>query len=196
MRPHQGGRWPYALLVALLVLLAPPGSAQSALPSGFGGIEVGAKWEDLEGSFAFESLASVSSPWDRHARECGFRYLRLEADTGELLITVNDGVVTDVVYVTPLEADADVVAVADLVMQSYGQPERASMRNALGQVTIDRDDVSYVTLEYARPRPVEFSIAGPNLWEYRIRVRFEHHRWHENRTLRCTRERDKAVPAG
>ena len=169
--------------------------AQSDLPSGFGGISVGAAWTDIENAYEFRRLDSSSTPLDRFAAECGFRSLALDAQEGELLVTVNDFVVTDIGYITPIQPDSDLVAVADLVMRNYGQPDRASMRNLLGQVTIDRDQVNFVTLEYRQKKAVEFTLTGRDQWEYRIRVRYEHHRWHENRTMRCAREREKEAIA-
>ena len=169
--------------------------AQSELPSGFGGISVGADWGDIESDFEFRRLDSSSTPLDRFAAQCGFRSLALDAQKGELLVTVNDFVVTDVAYITPIQPESDLVAVADLVMKNYGQPDRASMRNLLGQVTIDRDEVNFVTLEYRAKKAVEFTLTGREQWEYRIRVRYEHHRWHENRTMRCARELEKEASA-
>ena len=182
---------PPRTLTALLLVAFTSAAAQTDLPHGFGGISVGAGWEDIEGRFEFQRLDASSTPLDHYASQCGFRSLTLETQDGELLLTVNDFVVTDIAYVTAIQPDSDLLAVADLVMQNYGQPDRALMRNLLGQVTIDRDEVNFITLEYRNRRAVQFTIAGREQWEYRIRVRFEHHRWHENRTMRCAREKEK-----
>ena len=162
------------------------------LPAGFGGINVGDSWLDVQGRRDYESLADLSSPWGRHVQECGYYSVRLPADKGQLLITVHDFVVTDLSYVTPINEGSDLLAVADLVMNTYGQPDSAAMRNAVGTVSIDKDDVNYITLDYSKgARPVQFNISGRALWRYQIKVRYEHYRWHENRTYRCAREKEK-----
>ena len=165
-----------ALLIFVAVVLCHAVRAQSEFPNGFGGINVGTKWEEIRGQFEFQRLDTESTTWDQYASQCGFQVLLLEAENGRILATLNDFVVTDVTYATPIEPNSDLLAIADLVMQNYGQPERASMRNVVGQVTIDRSDVNFITLEYRKPKLIRFTVSGREQWEYRINIRFEHSR--------------------
>jgi len=164
-------------------------SAGAELPAGFGGIRVGDAWLDLKDQFRFRNLVALTTPWDHQVNECGYRSVLLATENGELLVTVNDFVVTDVSYVTPIKPGSDLLQVADVVMENYGQPDRASMRDAVGKVTIDRDRVNYITLSYSDPRPVRFMLSGAELWRYQITVDFPHRSWHENKTARCAREK-------
>lgn len=173
-----------------LMLGSTPATALSTLPEGFAGVEVGNPWIDVMTQHDYQDLSPPVTEWDRWVEECGFRSVRMQAEKGELLVTVNDFVVTELSYTTPIKHDSDLFAVADLVMQSYGQPNSASMRNALGQITIDRDSVNYITLEYAGTHGVTFSISGRELWHYQIQVRLERYKWHENQTLRCARAKE------
>jgi len=167
--------------------------AAAELPNGFGGIALGAKWDDLAESYPGRDLERVESPWDRYVRECGYRTLEINADKGRILVTLNDSIVTELIYITSIKQGSDVSAVADLVMRNYGQPESAAMRDLFGQVTIDRKRVNFVALEYRRSRMAEFTISAAPLWEYRIRLRHRQFRWHENKTLRCARAKEKAA---
>ena len=179
------------VLPALLLLAAAGAAAASELPKGFGGIDVGDSWNDIQARFHFRNLAGIVSPWDRYVSECGYRAVQLDAKNGVINVTANDFVVTEVSLTTPIKSGSDVLGVADLVMQTYGQPDAASMRNQLGAVTITRDDVNYVTLDYHSPREVRFTISGRDLWRYQVRVLFQQHRWHENKTLQCARAKDR-----
>jgi len=170
-------------------------STGAELPAGFGGIRVGDAWLDLRDQFKFRNMVALTTPWDRQVNECGYRSVLLATENGELLVTVNDFVVTDVSYVTPIKPGSDLLQVADVVMENYGQPDRASMRDAVGKVTIDRDRVNYITLSYSDPRPVRFMLSGAELWRYQITVDFPHRRWHENKTARCAREKASQVKA-
>ena len=76
-------------------------------------------------------------------------------------------------------------------MKSYGQPAQASMRDFSGQVTIDPAKVNFVNLSYGDKRLVEFSLSGEDLWQYQVSVRYEHYRWHQNKTLRCARDLER-----
>ena len=67
------------------------------------------------------------------------------------------------------------------------------MRDLFGQVTIDKDRVNFITLEYDRRDQIVFYISGRELWQYQIRVQLERYRWHENKTLRCARAKDAAA---
>ncbi len=179
----------------LLLAVLAGGAAGAELPRGFAGIEVGARWEEVAERFAARELEQPASPWDRKVSECGYRYLEVEAERGRILVTINGEVVTAVSYLTPIEPGSDILAAADLVMRTYGQPERATLRDINGQVTLDRARARFVTVEYRRPRPVEFTVSGAPLWEYRIQVEEPQHRWYENKTLRCARAREREAGA-
>ena len=177
--------------IGLMLAVALAQAQPNETPAGFGGITIGDKFEDVSAKFPLQNLDGLATPWDTYLYECGYRTARLDAEKGELLITFNDFVVTQLSYITPIKPDTDLLAVADLVMQNYGQPDLASMRSLFGTVTIDKDDVNFITLTYRRPRKVEFTISGEDIWEYRITVTFERSRWHENKTLRCARDLEK-----
>ncbi len=186
---HRPARW--CALVAAVLFSGAGLAQQSELPTGFGGINVGDKWEDVADNFELQDLDGLATPWDTYVQECGYRNALLKAEKGELIITFEDFIVTDLSYITPIKPDTDLLTVADLVMQNYGQPDRASMRNIFGKVTIDKDQVNFITLTYGSPRAVEFTISGRDLWEYRIAAHYARKRWHENNTLRCARELEK-----
>ncbi len=190
-RARRPARW-FVLVAA--VLFSGPGLAQpSELPTGFGGVSVGDKWEDVADRFELQDLDSLATPWDTYVQDCGYRNALLKAEKGELILTFENFVVTELSYVTPIKPETNLLTVADLVMQNYGQPDRASMRNIFGKVTIDKDQVNFITLTYGSPRTVEFNISGRELWEYRIAAHFPRKRWHENNTLRCARDREKVA---
>ena len=165
------------------------------LPVGFGGVNVGMAWSDVEAGFRYESRDFPATVWDEHVRSCGYRSVRIAADNGELLVEAEDFTVTSVSYVSPIAPGSDLLAVADLVLASYGQPERATQRDILGNVTLDRAAAQFITLEYSDPQPVLFSIAGANLWQYQVQVRYQHERWHLNRMMRCARDVENSAPA-
>lgn len=191
---QDGYRTARGIAAAALLLWHVVAPAQpNELPAGFAGIKVGDPFEEVAGQYPLQNLNGLATPWDTYVHECGFRTASLDAENGELLVTFNDFVVTELSYITPIKPDTDLLAVADLVMQNYGQPDRASMRSLFGKVTIDKDEVNFITLSYRAPRRVEFTISGRELWQYRITVRFEQDRWHENNTLRCAREKEKAA---
>lgn len=177
-----------------LLLVALPGIA-AELPTGFGPLTVGQPWIEIEGNFPYRDLSDASSLPERLAQECGFKHVSMQTESGTLLVTTNDFVVTEIALVAALEPDSDLMQVADLVMQTYGQPKSAAMRTALGQATIDRGRVNYIELVYDAEHPVTFHVSGATLWEYQISIRFKASRWHQNKTDRCARERQKTIEA-
>lgn len=187
--PNSPPRWQLAM--SLLLVCATASAQPTETPAGFGGIAVGDNYQEVSAQFQLQNMDGLATPWDTYQYECGYRSARLNAEKGELLLTFNDFVVTQLSYITPIKPDTDLLAVADLVMQNYGQPDRASMRSQFGKVTIDKDEVNFITLSYRSPRKVDFTISGRDLWEYRITVNFEKARWHENNTTRCAREKEK-----
>ena len=171
-------------------------AATTALPKGFAGIDVGRPWSEVKDLYTFEDLATPTTAWGKFVADCGYRTMLANLEKGQLMVTVNDHVVTDVSYTTDIEQPADLFAVADLVIQSYGQPSAAIMRDLFGQVTIDKDRVNFITLEYDRRDQIVFYVSGRELWQYQIRVQLERYRWHENKTLRCAREKDTQAQGG
>ena len=198
--PRRPGFWRVALAALVLACHAPLNAATD-LPSGFGGISVGDQWPTIEGAYTFESMNTTTSGWEELVAACGYRSVRLSAENGELLLTVNDFVVTDISFVSPIKEDSDLVQVADLVMKNYGQPDRASMRDRVGNITIDQGRVNYIALDYKSGKKiVQITIAGNALWRYQVKVLYEHQRWHENKNLQCARQREaeqkKAAASG
>jgi hypothetical protein len=181
------------IALGLVVATTISPAARAELPTGFGPIVVGQAWIDIEGTFPYQDLSDASTLPERLSQECGYKHVSMTTDKGQLLVTTNDFVITEVSFVTPLEEGSDLMAVADLVMQTYGQPRSASMRTALGQATIDRQRVSHIELAYESEHPVTFFVSGSTLWRYQINVRFARSRWHQNKTYRCAREREKAL---
>ena len=183
------------LMMPILGLMLVATASAEVLPNGFGGITVGMPWTDIEGRFSYESRDTPATAWDNHVRACGYRSVRIPADSGELLVEAVDFTVTSVSFVSPIKPGSDLLAVADLVLRNYGQPRRATQRSAVGRVTLDPAAVQYITLEYGDPQPVVFSVSGAELWNYQVQVRFEHERWHLNRMLRCARDRERTTAA-
>lgn len=141
-------------------------AATTALPKGFAGIDVGRPWSEVKDLYTFEDLATPTTAWGKFVADCGYRTMLANLEKGQLMVTVNDHVVTDVSYTTDIEQPADLFAVADLVIQSYGQPSAAIMRDLFGQVTIDKDRVNFITLEYDRRDQIVFYVSGRELWQY------------------------------
>ena len=161
-----GIAWRWALRCAAGgALMTSVAHANSPLPIGFGAIKIGQPWVQVEGTVTYKDLTDESTLPERLGHECGYKSLVVTTDEGELLITTNDFIVTGLAYVTPIEQGSSVSSVADLVMQTYGQPRSAFMRNALGQATIDRDAVTHIELTYEAEHPVSFFISGDSLWQ-------------------------------
>ena len=137
--------------------------ANAQLPIGFGPIAVGQPWIEIEGKFPYQDMSDASTLPERLSQECGYKQVSMTTDKGYLLVTTNDFVVTELSLITPINPGSDLMAVADLVMQTYGQPKSAAMRTALGQATIDRQRVNYIELKYDSEHPVTFYVSGANL---------------------------------
>lgn len=189
----QRGAFIVATWLSLLALPTGPALAQSLLPTGFGTVNIGAPWDEVSAGFDYKDLSDASTLLERLNQECGYKTALVDSDDGDLLITVNDFVVTDLSYATPLEPNSDLMAVADLVMQTYGQPKSATMRDAIGKATLDRARVSHIELRYDAKNPVTFYISGPAVWQYQINVQYAQKRWHQNKNTRCARQRAKAL---
>ena len=186
-------RDPRHAAIVLLAMLPALAVARNPLPTGFGPLALGTPWSDVEAATSYTELTRATSDWERFVYECGYRSAALSVDNGRLLVTAQDATVTALSYVTPIEPDSNVMKVAELVMKSYGQPKRATLRDELGTITIDQQRVAYVLLEYTGPVQASFAVSGDPLWEYRISIRHRDARRLENRTLRCAREREKAA---
>ncbi len=182
-----------AQLVLTSLIIATASVANAQLPIGFGPIAVGQPWIEIEGKFPYQDMSDASTLPERFSQECGYKQVSMTTDKGYLLVTTNDFVVTELSLITPINPGSDLMAVADLVMQTYGQPKSAAMRTALGQATIDRQRVNYIELKYDSEHPVTFYVSGANLWEYQTKVSFVRGRWHQNKTYRCARELEKTA---
>ena len=188
---------PAALCLLIYTSLLPsPSPAQNRLPSGFGGVTVGMPWEQIAHQHPLHTLNTSGAAFDQYALACGYRTAVIKLAQAKLLLTANDNVVTEVTYITEIEAGTDLVAAADQIIGDYGQPSRVSMRDLSGRATLDRRDVNYVNLVYGGKRQVEFNLTGRELWKYQVGVRSEHYHWHQNKTLRCAREKEKRARSG
>ncbi|NKC14764.1 MAG: hypothetical protein GKR94_22030 [Gammaproteobacteria bacterium] len=176
--------------LALLAVITSSAYAQSPLPLGFGAVKIGQPWAQIENQLTYKDLTDESTLVGQLAQECGYRAVAVGTGEDELLITTNDHIVTELAYVAKLQQGANVSAVAELVMQTYGAPRSAAMRDALGQATINRSSVAHIELGYESEHPVAFYISGPSLWQYQVTIRFNRARWHENRNNRCVRQKE------
>jgi hypothetical protein len=185
-------------LIALLLfaIAAAPARANDVLPTGFSAINVGAAWIDVEGLYAYTDLSDASTLSERLNQECGYKTVLMQTQDGELMVTINDFVVTDLSFATPLQPGSDLMAVANVVMQTYGQPQAATMRDALGKATLDNQRVNHVELRYQAQHPVTFYVSGAAVWRYQINVHYAQRRWHQNKNFRCARTRAKTLAAG
>lgn len=178
---------------ALLPMVASLAHAQTPLPTGFGPISLGSSWETVEAAGATTMLTRASGKWEQNMVHCGYRSARLSVDQGSLLVTAQHATVTELSYATPIRAGSDLMQAAALVIETYGQPERATLRDEFGTVTIEQSRARYVVLEYVGPVEARFSISGEPLWEHRIGIADRNRRRLENQTVRCAREREKAA---
>lgn len=184
----------YASLLLLFGLgLTNNSAAQSALPTGFGLVNIGAPWQEVESKNQYQDLSDASTLLERLSQECGYKTALVSTDDGELLVTVNDFVVTDLDFATPLEPGSDVMSVADLIMQTYGQPKAATMRDGFGKATLDSSRVSHIELKYDAKNPVTFYVSGTATWQYQISVHYSQRQWHQNKNLRCARKKAKQL---
>lgn len=177
------------LLCGLLTLVAHAASAQS-LPQALGGIAVGTPWGEVEASHAMSSIERPLSDRDALASLCGYRAARVVTGDGELIVQADDFVVTAVTEITAITPGSDIVAIADTLLATHGQPAHATMRDVQGNMTLERERVRFVALEYDTPRRVLLTVSGEPLWRVQSRVEFEQARWHLNRMTRCVRERE------
>jgi len=182
-------------LLAVGALACGSAAVAADLPTGFGTLTLGMPWSDVERAGGYTELTRATNDWERFVYQCGYRSAQLAAGQGRVLITAQDSIVTELSYVTPIQPGSDVMKVAQLVMDNYGQPQRATLRDELGAITIDQTRARYVVLEYAAAVEARFVVSGDPLWEYRISVEDGASRRLENRTLRCARELEKAAPA-
>jgi len=181
--------------LALLALLAASDlrAAGSALPTGFGPVSLGTPWPEVAALGGVTELTRPTSDWERLVNACGYHSAQVDVERGRLLVTAQNSRVTELSYVTPLQEGSNVMDVAKLVMQSYGQPRQATLRDEFGTITLDPSQATYVVLEYDASVKARFAVSGAPLWEYRISLEDAAARRLENLTLRCAREREKAL---
>ena len=135
-------------------------------------------------------LDHLASDWDHLARACGYATLRLASEEGDIRVIVQNHVVVELSRAQPIPPRSDARAIANDVIATYGQPERAEMRDALGRPTLG-DGLVSVVLEYAGEHQVLFTIFADTVWERTVTIRHRDRKWHENRTLLCARERQR-----
>ncbi|MFT5448918.1 MAG: hypothetical protein ACI9DC_004104 [Gammaproteobacteria bacterium] len=176
-------------VVCLVLSLA--SHAQTALPTGFGPVALGMHWDDVQTNPNVIERTRLTSEWERLVYECGYRSAQLASGDARLLVTTEAFTVTSLSYVKAIEAGSNLMQVAQLVIKNYGQPRQATLRDALGTVTIDQAQANYVTLEYKGESRVNFVVSGAPLWEYRISVEAADPRRAQNRTIRCARTKEK-----
>ncbi|MFT5173499.1 MAG: hypothetical protein ACI8W7_001676 [Gammaproteobacteria bacterium] len=167
--------------------------AQTALPTGFGSFTLGMHWDDVQSSTGLVELTRINSAWERLVYDCGYRHAQITTDKGRLLVTVEDFTVTSLSYVTAIQKDSNLMQVAQLIINNYGQPQQATMRDALGAVTIDQSTANYITLEFGGDKPAMFEVSGAPMWEYRISIQNGDLRGTQNRTIRCARKQEKRL---
>ena len=148
-----------------LLSLAPFGCFAAELPYGFGGIDVGASWSDIESLHAYQDLSPPTTDEAQYLVNCGRRTLWTATESGELLRSLNDNVVTELSHATALEPGTDLFETADIIIQAHDQPDAASLGDSLGSVTIIPSAVNYITLEYHDAGAVIFSFSGAQLWQ-------------------------------
>ncbi len=191
IKPRFSGCARAAALGSVLCFAAFAQAQEKELPTGFVGIDIGDRWEEVSESLSYEVIDSLATPWDVYLNECGYSTLRVSAENADVLVTVNDFVVTEVSYATPIRPGSDLMKVARLVEKNYGPPQRRKMRTLFGQQTQDVTEANFITLAYAVPHPVTISISGRALWKYQITARSPKAEWHANKSLLCAREKEK-----
>ena len=156
---------------------------------------LGMPWAEVENAGDFTELTRPATAWEQHIYDCGYRSARFAMKDGSLLVTAQDHVVTALSHTTTIERGSDVMKVAGRVIENYGRPRQATLRDELGAVTIEQTRTHYALLEYRATVDAAFAISGDPLWEYRITVNDRNTRRLENRTIRCARTREKESAA-
>lgn len=103
------------LMTGVLCFAIVASGQEKDLPTGFGGIDIGDSWEQVSPNLSYELIDSLATPWDEFLNKCGYLSLRVIADQAELLVTVNDSVVTEVSSATSIRPGSDLMEVALLV---------------------------------------------------------------------------------
>jgi hypothetical protein len=174
------------------LLLCHPVTAQKAqLPGGFGPLSLGMPWDEARNAGDFTELTRPATAWEQHVFDCGYRSARFEMADASVLVTAQDHVVTALSYATTIERGSNLMKVAGLVIENYGQPRQATLRDELGAVTIERSRANHALLEYLGTVDATCAVSGDPLWEYRITINGRNMRRLENRTIRCARAREK-----
>ena len=79
-----------AVLLATLALVGTTFTARASdvLPTGFGAINVGAAWADVEGLYPYTDLSDASTLLERLNQECGYKTVLRQTPDGELMVTI------------------------------------------------------------------------------------------------------------
>lgn len=180
-----------ALMTGALCFAIAAAGQEKDLPTGFGDIDIGDSWQEVSLNLSYEVIDSLATPWDEYLNQCGYLSLRVSAEQAELLVTVNDSVVTEISFATSIRPGSNLMEVARLVEKNYGPPERREMRTLFGEQTENAAEANFVTLSYRTPHPVDISISGHALWKYQITARSPKADWYANKSLLCAREKEK-----
>ena len=167
--------------------------ANTTLPTGFGAVTLGMSWNDAQSANKFVELTRINSDWERHVYDCGYRHAQLTRDDSRLLVTAEDFMVMQLSYVTSIKKDSNLMQVAKQIIDNYGEPNQATMRDELGAITIEQATANYVTLVFDGATHAKFMVSGTPLWEYRISIEDANLRGAQNRTVRCARAREKQL---
>ncbi len=165
--------------------------AAGTLPYGFAGINVGDPWLLVKDRHEFKTIGSVTSQWDRHARECGSITLIADLDDGALLVTVNDFVVTAVSETRKISPGSDLLQIRQRIVGKYGPPNTEILKDIFGAEIDTLSNVNYIVLYYDANNPIRINISGTALWRHQTRVQYQNQRLHENKTHRCVRHKQR-----
>ncbi len=172
-------------------LLLALGATAAELPGAFGAFTLGMSWEDASAVGTHTELTHATSDWERHVHACGYRSARFEIDGTTVVVTTQDFQVTELSQTTAIRPGRSVQQVAQEVINAYGKPTQATLRDDLGAVTVDTARASHALIEYAGSNRVSIAISAEPLWQYRVNLVAGEARRLENRTIRCAREREK-----
>ena len=85
--------------------LATLSHADTTLPTGFGAVTLGMPWNDVQSANKFVELTRITSDWERHVYDCGYRHAQLISDDSRLLVTAENFLVMQLSYVTSIKKD-------------------------------------------------------------------------------------------
>ena len=111
----------------------------------------------------YQDLSPPPTDKAQYLVDCDQRTLLTSTESGQLLLSLKDNVLTEHSNATALEPVTDLFETANIIIQAHGQPDAASLCDSLGSVTIVLSAVNYITLEYHDAVAVIFSFSGAQL---------------------------------